>query len=284
MLIFMGYNIMNQNPLLKYVRQPSLYWTPPSNGLWWPEGTLEPNTTGELPVLPMNSRDEILLKTPDALLNGSALVELFQSCIPNIKNAWEMPSIDVDSALIAIRIASMGEYMSFSGICPACNKESDYDIDLRDTLGKIKCPHYVPFEFKQLTFQLKPQCYQDMNSNSQMRFVEKSIERALSNAEITAEERQQIIAEQIAKIEDFNYQLLTTSTEYISAPDGTCVTDFDLIKEFYTNAESAIIRRVKKEIESYTEVAGIDPMDLKCLHCEEQYQRELVFNYSSFFE
>jgi hypothetical protein len=275
---------MSQNPLLKYVRQPSLYWAPPSNGLWWSAGALEPNTTGELPVLPMNSRDEILLKTPDALLNGSALVELFQSCIPNIKNAWEMPSIDVDSALIAIRIASMGEFMPFSGICPECSKESDYDIDLRDVLGKVQCPHYVPFEFKNLTFQLKPQCYREMNSNSQMRFVEKSIERALSSAELSDEQRQQIIAEQVTKIEDFNYQLLTTSTEYIAAPDGTCVTDFDLIKEFYVNAESAIIRRVKKEIQSYTEVAGIDPMDLKCLHCEKEYQRELVFNYSSFFE
>ena len=178
----------------------------------------------------------------------------------------------------------MGEFMPFSGTCPECSKESDYDIDLRDVLGKVRCPHYVPFEFKNLTFQLKPQCYREMNSNSQMRFVEKSIERALSNSELSNEQRQQIIAEQVAKIEDFNYQLLTTSTEYIATPDGTRVDDPNQIKEFYVSAESSIIRRVKKEIEHYTEVAGLDPMDLKCYHCEHQYQRELVFNYSNFFE
>jgi hypothetical protein len=276
--------MMNQNPLLKYVRQPSLYWEMPSYGQWWPPGSLEPNTTGELPVLPMNSRDEMLLKTPDALLNGSAMVELFQSCIPNIKNAWEMPSIDVDSALIAIRIASTGEFMPFESSCPECEKDSDYDLDLRDILAKIQCPKYVPFEFKQLTFQLKPQCYREMNVSSQMRFVEQSIQRALRDAELSDEERTQIVSEQIAKLEEFNLQLLTTSTEYIATPDEEKVTDPEQIKEFYANAESAILRRVKKEINTYAEIGGLEPLKLKCLHCEFEFQRELIFNYSTFFE
>lgn len=274
----------NQNPLLKYVRQPTLYWAMPSHGQWWPADSLEPSTTGEFPVLPMSSRDEIMLKTPDALINGSAIVELFQSCIPHIKNAWDMPSIDVDSALIAIRIASMGETMAVNSTCPNCSEESDYDIDLRDVINKVKCPHYTPFEFKQLTFQLKPQCYREMSNNSQMRFIEKSIQNALQNADISSEEKSQIIKEQIKKIEDFNYQLLTTSTDYIATPDDQRVTDPDQLTEFYANAESAIIRRVKQEIESYVESAGIKPLDLKCNHCETEYQRELEFDYSNFFD
>ena len=31
--------------------------------------------------------DEITFKTPDALLNGQATVDVIQSCIPNIKDA-----------------------------------------------------------------------------------------------------------------------------------------------------------------------------------------------------
>jgi hypothetical protein len=283
-VIFMDYNMMSQNPLLKYVRQPGLYWEMPSHGQWWPPGSLEPNTTNELPVLPMNSRDEMLLKTPDALLNGSAIVELFHSCIPNIKNAWEMPSIDVDSALIAIRIASTGEFMPFESSCPKCNEDSDYDVDLRNVMGKIRCPHYLPFEFKKLTFQLKPQSYREMNVSSQMRFVEQSIQRALRDAEMSDEDRKQIVSEQIAKLEEFNCRLLTTSTEYIATPDESTVTDPDQIKEFYSSAESSILRRVKQELNDYAETGGIKPLDLKCNHCEFEYQRQLVFNYSDFFE
>jgi len=282
--IFMDYNTMSQNPLLKYMRQPGIYWEMPSQGQWWPTGSLEPNTTGELPVLPMNTRDEILLKTPDALLNGSALVELFQSCIPNIKNAWEMPSVDIDSALIAIKIASTGEFMPLESSCPECKEDSDYDVDLRDLLAKVKCPHYVPFEFKQLTFQLKPQSYREMNKNSQMRFVEQSIQRALRDAELSDDERRQIISDQVEKLEEFNCELLTSSTSYIATPDGECVDDIEQIKEFYQTAEASILRRVKQELNDYSDSAGFGPMTLKCHHCEVEYKRELVFNYSDFFE
>ena len=91
------------NPLNKYFRQASVFITLPSAGQYWPEGTLVMPETGQLPVYPMTTRDEITLKTPDALMNGTGMVEVIQSCCPNIKNAWEMPSVDVDTVLIAVR-------------------------------------------------------------------------------------------------------------------------------------------------------------------------------------
>ena len=273
----------NSNPLLKYVRQPAIFWEPPSAGQWWPTDSLEPAPSGAFPVLPMSARDEIMLKTPDALINGSAIVDLFQSCIPNIKNAWDMPSIDVDSALIAIRIASMGETMSFSSSCPNCSTEADYDADLRNILDNIHCPHYVPFEFKKLTFQLRPQRYFNMNASNQVRFIEQSIYQSLSNQELTDEQRQELVTKQIAQAEQLNYEILMSSTEYIATPEDERVTEPEQIKEFYQSAETAIIKRVKQEMDSYAEAAGIKPMDLKCDSCGHQYQRELVFDYASFF-
>jgi hypothetical protein len=59
----------------------------------------------------MTTKDEITLKTPDALLNGQGVVNVIESCCPAIKDAWAMPSIDVDATLIAIRIASYGNQM-----------------------------------------------------------------------------------------------------------------------------------------------------------------------------
>lgn len=76
----------NTNPLQKYFRQPKIYLSLPSNGKYYPAGSLEISETGEYPVFPMTARDEIMIKTPDALLNGEATVAVIKSCIPLLKN------------------------------------------------------------------------------------------------------------------------------------------------------------------------------------------------------
>ena len=102
------------NPLAKHFRQPVLYIKLPSNGRWWPEGSVDIPVTGEIPVYSMTAKDEITMKTPDALMNGSSTVHVIESCCPSIHNAWKMPAIDLDSILIAIRIASYGKEMEFT--------------------------------------------------------------------------------------------------------------------------------------------------------------------------
>ena len=75
----------NQHDLLvKYTRSPQIYISLPSQGNFWPEGTLDMPANSELPVLSMNSYDELTLKSPDALMNGQAVVDVIQSCITSI--------------------------------------------------------------------------------------------------------------------------------------------------------------------------------------------------------
>ena len=83
---------MQNNPLAKHFRQPQLYIQLPSKGKYYPPGTLEMPVTKELPVYPMTAKDELSFMTPDALLNGQGTVDVIQSCIPNIKDAWAMPA------------------------------------------------------------------------------------------------------------------------------------------------------------------------------------------------
>ena len=74
----------------------------PSKGVYYPTGSITLDENGEVGVYPMTAKDEIVMKTPDALLTGKSTVEVIQSCIPAIKDAWQVPSIDVDTILIAI--------------------------------------------------------------------------------------------------------------------------------------------------------------------------------------
>ena len=44
----------------------------------------------EHPVLPMTAKDELIMKNPDALLNGDAVIQVIESCVPTIKNAMAL--------------------------------------------------------------------------------------------------------------------------------------------------------------------------------------------------
>ena len=76
-----------------HFRSAKIYITLPSEGKYYPDDCLDMPESGELPVMPMTAKDELALKTPDALLSGQATVDLIQSCIPNIKNAKDQKRI-----------------------------------------------------------------------------------------------------------------------------------------------------------------------------------------------
>ena len=136
-------NTPSVNPLAKHLRQPKIYIKLPSRGKYWPKGSLETPESGEYPVYAMTAKDEILFKTPDALLNGQATVDVIQSCIPNIKDAWQTPSIDLDAILVAIRMASFGEKIDMSAQVPGTDITKDYQLDLQTIFDNLIQTEYV---------------------------------------------------------------------------------------------------------------------------------------------
>ena len=72
----------NESPLKKYSRQPKIYINLPSGGKFYNQDVLYGDTYTELAVYSMTANDEILYKTPDALINGRATAEAIKSCIP----------------------------------------------------------------------------------------------------------------------------------------------------------------------------------------------------------
>ena len=117
------------NPLASLMRQPKLYIKLPSKGQYWPKGSLASAPNDELPVYSMTAKDEIMLKNPNAMATGQAVVNVIQSCIPAITSAWECPNIDMDTVLIAIRIATYGSTMKSSVTVDDVINEVDVDLN-----------------------------------------------------------------------------------------------------------------------------------------------------------
>ena len=90
------------NPLRKHFRQPAIHLRLPSGGSFYPQGTIIMPANGELPILPMTAVDEITSRTPDALFNGSAVMDIIGSCVPNIRDPWAIPATDITALLIAV--------------------------------------------------------------------------------------------------------------------------------------------------------------------------------------
>jgi hypothetical protein len=127
-----------------------------------------------------------------------------------------MPSVDVDSTLIAIRIASYGPKMSISSKCPHCDEEHDYAIDLRHMLETIKMPDYnQPLELDVVKIFFRPQKYWENNFANKTSFEVRKLQQAIENlpADEENEERTKALTDQLMKVSDINVRLMTSSTD-----------------------------------------------------------------------
>ena len=272
------------NPLSKHFRQPSLYIKLTSNGKFWKDDSLDLPANGEIPVYPMTAKDEIMLKTPDALLNGTSVVNVVQSCCPNIKDAWQMPSVDVDSTLIAIRIASYGQIMSITSKCPSCNEEHEYDVDLQNVLSQIKLPNYNESitTADGLSIKFKPLTYEQVSKIGNMSFEEEKLIQSLLNTNVDDDVRKVQYQKHINNMIEMNNNNITNYTASITA-DGIEVSDPKFISEYYQNTDSSTIHQINEKIKEFAEQLAIKPVDTLCTSCQKEFKINIEFDYSSFF-
>jgi len=229
------------NPLSGYMRQPKIYITLPSGGNFWTPGSLEMTETGEFPVYSMTARDELLFKTPDALLNGQSVVDVIQSCMPNIKNAWDCPTIDLDTILIAIRLATYGDKMPFAHKIPVINEEVEYELDLKILLNQQQANHWVEQVVINPDFIIfvKPLTYKHLTQTSIKGFETSRIMSMVNDESIPEEKKLEMFGTSFRNLTKVTIDLTADSIYKIVTPDGE-VTNAKFISEFVHNADKEI--------------------------------------------
>lgn len=280
------------NPLRQFYRQPQIYIKLPSEGRFYPGGTLEMPPNNELPVFSMTAKDEILFKTPDALMNGQGTVEVIQSCVPAIKNAWEIPMIDLDTILISIRHATYGNAMEYYSLCPHCKNKNEHTLDLSVLIDKLHiCPDYdLTVKINELEFYLKPQNYKTHNRLSMKLYEQQRLLAVVGDESLNEEEKTKQFNELFKRLLTLTVDNLSKSISAIKIinPDGDqVVTDEFIIQEFFTNCEKNIWETVKNRLESIAkEIENQKTLNLICQNeeCTKEYKTDLNFETSHFFE
>ena len=71
------------NPLKQYFRQPSVFVRLPTKGIWYKNGEVTLTGDNEVAIYPMSAIDDIMLNTPDAMLNETIVIlEDYISLLP----------------------------------------------------------------------------------------------------------------------------------------------------------------------------------------------------------
>ncbi len=280
----------NTNPLNKYFRQPAIYVSLPS-GTDYNPNVVAPSETGELGVMPMTAKDEIRFKTPDALMNGQGVVDVIQSCVPDIKDAWQIKSYDLDTILVAIRIATYGETMEMNFTVPGANENVSHTVNLPailDELSATKVDTYITLK-DGLKITVRPLTYKDMTSTSLQTFQQQKMYTAIQDSQLSDEEKAKKFNAAFKTLTDLNTGILLKNISMITMPDGTEITDTAHIKEFVDNANATLVKEIEEKLTQLRGQGAVKPLTLKATEDQikkgapASYQVPVTFDTSNFF-
>jgi hypothetical protein len=273
---------IQNNPLKQYFRRPSIYLKLPSGGTMYDPSVLTIPESGELAVYPMTAIDEISAKTPDALYNGTAMVDIIKSCIPDIKDPWAINSIDLDAILIAIRSAAGGNDMTVSSECPSCKDFADYAVNLIGILSQLKSANYdEELILNDLSIKFRPLTYKEMNEAGTGQI---EAQRMFILLEKEEDENVKIKKTQQALkfITDVTMRILSQTITHIRTPSAF-VEEREYILDYLQNCDRdtyVAIRDHNSNLKAQTE---IKPLKIRCMHCQHEYEQPFTLNTSDFF-
>jgi len=281
----------NQSVLAKYKRQPKIYLTLPSGGKWYKDNPVEKSGSGELPIYSMTAKDELLMKTPDALMNGEATVETISSCCPLIGDPWQMPMIDVDAVLVAIRIATYGEKMEMEIPIPGLKEPTNetIEIDLRQVLDGYQSREWIDFvEYQDLKFHLAPLTYKQSTDLFQSTYENQRLATILQDTNTSDADKMEAFKLGFKKLSQVTLNTVLGHVKAIETPDGI-EDNPKAIREFFDNTDKDTFLAVSDHLDKMRKQFNAKPQIYKVPkeHVDngapEEIEVPMVFDQSNFF-
>lgn len=274
------------NPLAKYFRQPAIYIKLPSGGKFYPAGAIATPPNNEYPVYPMTALDEIAYRTPDALFNGSAIVEVVKSCVPAIQDPWAMPVIDLDALLIGIRIASFGHTMEIESTCPKCGTENQYDLDLRVILDQVRAADFdTPVVIGDLKIFCKPMSYQQLTENNRIQFEEQRLIQSIPDSDLPDDEKLVKLREALQSLSKLTLEAVAGSIAAIHTVDAVVV-EPEFIHEYISKADRQVYHAIRNRVTEIRQASETQPLHITCTNpeCQHEYDTPFTLDVANFFE
>jgi len=230
----------------------------------------------------MTGMDEIIVRTPDALLSGESTATVISSCIPAIKDPWDVCILDLTQILAAIRIATYGNSMNIGHKCTNCGADNEYDIDLNKVVEfYMGCQYENKIVLKEFTINLKPLNYKASTEFNLRNF---RLQQRIAQAEVmdNTPERQELINslfKELAAIQTEIYKVTIDSVDIGSQ----VVTETAFILEWLDNCDKSVFDAIKQLNQRNTDTWTMPKFPVKCDECGTEVNLTVDLDQSNFF-
>jgi len=278
----------SNNPLQGYLRNPKLYIIVPSGGKFSNLETIS-GISGEIPIYPLTSMDETMLRNPDALLNGESMANVIKSCT-GLTNAHELTSNDVDVILLAIRFATYGDELELTLTCPACSATVETTISIEPILETVTPleDHYDVTLDNGLICDLKPYTFKDSQKAALAAFRETTELNNLINSDSDELARLATFNKSFVAMAELNIEILSNAITKVTIPQDNGepveVTEHEYIAEWVRGISKTHADVIIDKLNEINEL-GIDrDVDTTCTECGHGFKTRVEFNPSNFFD
>jgi hypothetical protein len=274
------------NPLKNYFRKPGIWIKLPSQGQFYTVKPKDLNEMGEIAVYPMTAKDELLLKNADALLNGSAITELIKSCAPSLENPDQMPSIDLDAVLLAIRRCTYGESLDIS-TSHDCKEDAknEVSLNLNAVIASIKTVEKIrPVTLSNdIKVYIRPVTVKQLLNLNWVQYEQIRNLQLAEQRELDEKSRVDMLQSSYLELTGQNIKIVCECIETVLLPDGISVSDSGNIREWATDLSKSDFKLIETAIMSVGNKGIEKTFKVQCQHCGEEYESQLDLNPTTFF-
>lgn len=275
------------NPLKGYFRKPGIWIKLPSQGQYYAAKPKELNDMGEIPVYPMTARDELMLKNADALLNGTAVSQLLQSCVPCIENPESMPAIDLDPILLAIRRCTYGEKMDITTVCDCDEKAvNEVTLNLNHFISSITVLDRIdPIGLDNgIKIYVKPVSIKQLLHLNWVQYEQVRNIQLAEQQNVDEKTRVDLLQKSYNELTTENINIVADCVDTVLLPDGVTVTDRRNIKEWMSDLSKPDFKLIETAIMAIGEKGLNKKFSVDCAKCKKTYESQLDLNPTTFFE
>lgn len=259
------------NPLMQRIKMPGETVRLPSGGIFYKNGELSPKVkNGEVHVYPMSAYDEIVFKSPEKLINGTAVEEVFKRCIPDVEKPLDLFAKDVDYLTTALKRVTFGPFVEvkFNHGCSETATEHDYKCDVNVFMRNTKV-----IDPTKLT-----ENYAVKLPNGQMVEITPIRFKSVISMMESANLQQQNTEDDASYLTN---RMLESVCQVVESVDK--ITDKNFIKEWLRAISAGWMKQIGDAIEKSGDWGPDFKYKTTCLDCKKEIELDIPLNPVTFF-